>query len=146
MLSPSTRRPCRSCARVPCEPEPSSTGAAGVAAVLVAHPEEPTGAGAGVLHDSRLRPAGRAEHLLRRVPALLCRLRLLLGHRHGARSGANALLYERSPDLSRRARLLEPLQLSRSWGRANAAEPCACTCIRRGAPSSSRDGGPSGAS
>src|SRR5215471_4925987 len=100
MLSPSTRRPCRSCARVPCEPETSSTGAAGVAAVLVTHPEEATGSGAGVLHDARLRPARRAERLLRPLPALLCRLRLLLGHRHGARSGANALLYERISGVS----------------------------------------------
>src|SRR5262249_62037667 len=108
-LTPSTRGPCRSSARVPGEPENSSTGAAGVAAVLVSPPEETTGTGAGVLHDSRLRPAGRADHLPRRVPALLCRLRLLLGHRHGARSGANALPYERSPDLSRRDHLLELL-------------------------------------
>src|SRR5262245_34971442 len=110
MPSLSTRRPCRSCARVPCELETSSTGAAGVAAVLVAHPEEATGSGAGVLHDPRLRPARRAESLLRPLPALLCRLRLLLGHRHGARSGANALLYERIWEVSRRSRRLERLR------------------------------------
>src|SRR5262249_37490275 len=82
---PLTRRPCRSCARVPLRadtlPADPSAGPPRVAATgFLAHPEEAAGPGARELHDANL-PGARRTALF---PAGSCplpsRLRLLLGY------------------------------------------------------------------